>query len=81
MVVLVEFSSPFYECRMAHTLPFCRMLAVWLWKTPLHEAIYKCYSLLCFDDTSSTETKIPYTWVNKHNSLLSACFFLGFAPG
>ena len=26
-------------------------------------------------------TGVPYTWVNKRNSLLSACFFLGFAPG
>ena len=32
-------------------------------------------------------TDIPYTWVNKGNSLLgaywllSACFFPGFAPG
>jgi len=46
---------------MAHAPPFCRRLAVWIWKTPLHEALYKRCSLLCFDETSSTETKIIET--------------------
>ena len=61
MVVLVKFSLPFYERRMAHAPPFCRRLAVWLWKMPLHEALYKRCSLLCFDETSSSETKIIET--------------------
>ena len=58
MVVLVEFSSPFYERRMAHAPPFCRRFAVWLWKTPLHAAIYKRCSLLCFDETCNRDAML-----------------------